>query len=340
MVTISRPLAAGIVVAASLAPMLVATAMFDAPGALWEAPLSPRVLMIGLGASLLMLLAQMRADRIAGLDRPLIQHLRDDPIALLIPGLLIVLIAFASGAFSYIKANIPAHVPFYLDSPLVVADRWLFLGTDPWRVSHALLGTWGTVVIDRLYVLWFTLFPFLAVWIGGSRDRSFQFRATLCVLVVLIVIGNALALALSSCGPIFYEYFFGDEYYAPLMAKLAAADAVYPLTALEVSDWLIEVHESNAFGSGISAMPSVHVAFATLTFLMVRDRIESSWARALSGAYALAIWIGSFHLAWHYAWDGILSAAIIWLAWWLLGKVEVADAQGSHVTARALSLAR
>lgn len=324
MITLSRPVAAAIIIAASLTPSLIALAFFDGNRGLWQAPMSPRVLMIAIAASLLMLLAKVRSARLAGAPVSVWQAIKQEPVALLVPGALIVLIAFPSAAFSFIKANIPAYVPFYLDPPLVTADRWLFLGTDPWRVSHALLGPWGTIVIDRLYVLWFTLFPFLAIWIGGSRDRTFQFRAMVGVLVVLAVIGNGLALALSSCGPIFYEYFYGSDYYAPLMARLAAANEVQPLTALQLGDWLIEMHESNAFGSGISAMPSVHVGFAFLTFLMVRDRIANFTVRVLAGTYALVIWIGSFHLAWHYAWDGLVSAAILWVVWRLLKQVEVA----------------
>ncbi|KLE35383.1 phosphatase PAP2 family protein [Aurantiacibacter luteus] len=324
MLVLSRPLAAAIVVAASLLPGVVAIAFFGGNAGLWEAPLSPRVLAIALAASLLALLARMRALRLAGENPSLGRVLRDDGAALLVPAALIVLIAFPSAAFSFIKANIPAHVPFYLDPPLVTADRWLFLGTDPWRVSHALLGPWGTVVIDRLYVLWFTLFPFLAVWIGGSRDRTFQFRAMMGVLVVLVLIGNAMALAMSSAGPVFYERFYGDPYYAPLMARLAEADAVQPITALSIAEWLLATYDEGGFGSGISAMPSVHVGFAVLTWLMVRDRVANPWPRALAALYAFVIWVGSFHLAWHYAWDGIVSLAVVWGCWKLLGRVEVA----------------
>lgn len=324
MLVLSRAQAAVIVVAASLLPTLAISALFSGTGALWLAPVSPRVLVIALAASLLATIVRMRALRLAGETPTLRSVIRADGPAILIPGALIVLIAFPSAAFSFAKANIPGMVPFYLDPPLVTADRWLFLGTDPWRVSHALLGPWGTIVIDRLYVLWFTLFPFLAVWIGGSRDRTFQFRAFMGVLVVLLLVGNAMALAMSSAGPVFYEHFYDDPYYAPLLARLAEADAIQPISALSIADWLLETYETGGFGSGISAMPSVHVGFAVLTWLMVRDRVANPWPRALAGLYAFVIWVGSFHLAWHYAWDGIVSLAVVWACWRLLQRVEVA----------------
>jgi hypothetical protein len=325
MITISKRAAAALVIAASFAPVLFAAAFMGADW-LWQAPLSPRVLMIAVTASLAALLIRLRQKRVAGrqvTSRTLLEEIRGDALGFFLPGALIVLVTFPSAAFSVIKAGIPAYVPFYADPFFVQADRWLFLGVDPWRVSHALLGTWGTIAIDRLYVLWFTLFPFLAIWIGASRDRSFQFRGVMAVYFVLIVLGNALALALSSSGPIFYEYFFGSDYYDPLIARLAQANETYPITALRIADWLIEMNRTSAFGSGISAMPSVHCGFAVLTFLMVHERVRARWARWASGVYALTIWIGSFHLAWHYAWDGIVSAVLVWLAWRALGRIEV-----------------
>lgn len=328
MFSISRPAAAVIVVAASLAPTFVAIVFMQGNSGLWEAPLSPRVLVIALAASLATLLVRVRQRRINGEEvsfSTLLDEIIRDPVGFLLPAILIVLVTFPSAAFSYFKASIPAYVPFYADHFFVAADRLLFLGIDPWRVSHAIFGTWGTIAIDRLYVLWFTLFPLLAVWIGASRDRSFQFRGVMAVYFVLIVLGNALALALSSCGPIFYEYFFGSDYYAPLMERLTEANETYPITALRIAEWLTEMDRTNAFGSGISAMPSVHCGFAVLTFLMVRERVQARWARWIAGLYALVIWIGSFHLAWHYALDGIVSAMLVWLAWWALGKFEVGD---------------
>ncbi|MBH5322802.1 phosphatase PAP2 family protein [Aurantiacibacter sediminis] len=324
MLTLSRPLAATIIIVASLLPTVVAIAFFGGHAGLWYAPFSPRVLTIALTASLLVLWQRVRSARLEGEPKGALEVLRDDPIALLIPAILIVLITFASAGFSFIKANIADYVPYYLDPPFVDADRILFFGHDPWRVSHAIFGTWGTIALDRLYVLWFLLFPFLAIFIGGSADRTFQFRAMIGVLVVLILLGNVMAVSMSSVGPIFYEYFYGDAYYAELMARLYTANDVAPLSAIRLSDYLIEMYETDAFGTGISAMPSVHVGFAVLSWLIVKDCVKARWAHRVAGSYAFLIWIGSFHLAWHYAWDGIVSAAVVIAAWKLLAFVEVA----------------
>ena len=38
-------------------------------------------------------------------------------------------------------------------------------------------------------------------------------------------------------------------------------------------------------------------------------------------AYALVIWIGSIHLGWHYAVDGLVSIALTIVIWKLMGKL-------------------
>jgi hypothetical protein len=72
-------------------------------------------------------------------------------------------------------------------------------------------------------------------------------------------------------------------------------------------------------GGGISAMPSVHNGLAVL-FSIAAFKIDrtAGWVFA---AYALLIWIGSIHLGWHYALDGLVSAALTILIWRAMGKV-------------------
>ena len=70
-------------------------------------------------------------------------------------------------------------------------------------------------------------------------------------------------------------------------------------------------------GSGISAMPSMHVASSVLFFLLAR-RVgrAAGWA---FGIFALLIFVGSVHLAWHYALDGYVGAAGALLLWRAVG---------------------
>jgi hypothetical protein len=66
---------------------------------------------------------------------------------------------------------------------------------------------------------------------------------------------------------------------------------------------------------GISAMPSIHNAVTMLYVLALWGC--SRLVRLLTVAFAAIILIGSVHLGWHYALDGLFAwatAAAIWVA--------------------------
>ena len=68
---------------------------------------------------------------------------------------------------------------------------------------------------------------------------------------------------------------------------------------------------------GISAMPSILVASSVLFALVAwRANRVLGW---IFWAYAAAVMLGSVHLAWHYALDGYLGAALTVLIWRLAG---------------------
>jgi membrane-associated phospholipid phosphatase len=70
--------------------------------------------------------------------------------------------------------------------------------------------------------------------------------------------------------------------------------------------------------SGISAMPSMHVATAVLFFLCARGA-GIAWLSWATGIFAVMIQIGSVLLAWHYAVDGYAGALLALGCWWLAG---------------------
>ena len=86
---------------------------------------------------------------------------------------------------------------------------------------------------------------------------------------------------------------------------------------------LLSAHGSDAIvmGGGISAMPSVHNALSVL-FALAAWKVYRplGWAFA---AYAVAIWIGSIHLGWHYGLDGIVAAILTYAIW--VGAGRLAD---------------
>ncbi len=67
-------------------------------------------------------------------------------------------------------------------------------------------------------------------------------------------------------------------------------------------------------GSGISAMPSMHVSMSVLMALGVSS-LNKKLGFAFWG-FTLIIYIGSFLLGWHYAVDGLVSAPITVFIWY------------------------
>ena len=64
---------------------------------------------------------------------------------------------------------------------------------------------------------------------------------------------------------------------------------------------------------GISAMPSLHNAIAVL-YALIAFRIGKAIGIFMS-LYAAIIFVGSVHLGWHYAVDGIIAAIAMYAIW-------------------------
>ena len=92
------------------------------------------------------------------------------------------------------------------------------------------------------------------------------------------------------------------------------------LSALRLQGYLLAIHEARAtgIGGGISAMPSMHVVLAALWAF-------AGWhlSRVLGAVltvYTALIWVGSVHLGWNYAVDGIVSLAVLAGIWAVAGR--------------------
>jgi membrane-associated phospholipid phosphatase len=125
---------------------------------------------------------------------------------------------------------------------------------------------------------------------------------------------------LSSAGPCFLPVLFPDEAprFAELNAYLQSVGQIYPLSSGIAKDYLWWIYTSgiNEPG-GISAMPSMHNAQAAL-FVVAGYRLNRRLGHLLL-AYAIVIFVGSVHLAWHYAVDGIAGAILALVIWWVAG---------------------
>lgn len=236
-----------------------------------------------------------------------------------IAALLLALPIFLS-VFSSFKSLIPKLQPFGWDGPLAEADRFLHFGVDPWILLQPLLAQPLVVrAIDFLYHPAWSLLLF-ALWSWQATDLrrpALRLQCLIALPLTWILIGSVGGLIFSSAGPCYFAEVGGtpSDRFEPLMARLSDIHAVSPLVSQSAQRTLWILHEAGAagFGSGISAMPSVHVASALLLFLVARRHGRTPGVLAL--AFVSAICVGSVALGWHYAIDAYAGAALAWLVW-------------------------
>ena len=224
-------------------------------------------------------------------------------------------------SFNAFKQMVLPAAGFHFDPLFAEMDRLLFLGTDPWKLTHAVLGSPdSTWFVDRSYHAWFLPMSFGVVACAWLPSSTYKLRNQylLSYIAIWIGIGSVLAFLLPSAGPCYYENFVGpNASFAELGRNLVAAEAAAGanLTALANQAGLLGKFggDSLAVGAGISAMPSVHNGLAVL-FAIAAFRINriAGW---LVSAYALLIWVGSVHLGWHYAVDGLFAGALTFGIW-------------------------
>jgi hypothetical protein len=225
-------------------------------------------------------------------------------------------------AFSAMKSAISLFHPYTWDHVWIAADLAVH-GTDPWRILQPVLGyPIVTAFIAACYHVWVLL-----IYAGSVYFCFFNKNATLRAqyfigyFAIWTVIGVILATALASVGPCFVGPLLGNHHYDQQMAYLRSANAHFPIMVLSVQDALLASYQASnhGLGRGITAMPSIHVAMATLFFLaMRRVSRKAGW---LFGAFAVIVAVGSVHLAYHYAVDGYVSIAVTSLIWIAAGAL-------------------
>jgi hypothetical protein len=243
-------------------------------------------------------------------------------VAMLLSGLTLPL-------FQVFKQLILPIRGFPFDPIVAKAENLLLFGHDGWEVTHTLFGNVAmTRYFDTAYALWLPLmFAFPPVIVMAFSNVRLRARLLGCWLASWVLIASVGAWIFGSAGPCYYNALVGPHAgFANLDKQLtaigdAARDQGHSIAAIDFQHMLLRQLQDGAFvpAGGISAMPSMHVAMATL-FAMTAFRYARplGWVFAI---YAASIWVGSVHLGWHYALDGVLGAAMMVGLWKLSGKL-------------------
>ena len=224
-----------------------------------------------------------------------------------------------SSAFTFVKTSMPYINPFYADEAFAVWDKVLHGGVDPWIWTHQFADYISANGVAMLYfVIWgfpAAFFPFVLAVSDNDEERKKRFL--ILFAFVWIGLGNFVALAGSSVGPVYYDRLLGTDRFGDLLIALQTSGIADTRVGM-VQDglWRIYQEYSQVAGSGISAFPSVHVGVATLTAIYMCER--SKWLAPLAIAFLAAIQFSSVYVGWHYAIDGYFSFAAVMGVWFAL----------------------
>ena len=252
----------------------------------------------------------------------------------------IVMMPFFFASFSVLKMLMPRYVPFWLDEPFARMDQFLFFGYHPWQLTHAVFtSAEATTTLDLFYSIWVLLLSLAIAGFALFAPRKERARFFLSFGAAWFFLGFIGAWLGSSAGPCFLGNLNSPlaPEFAGLMQRLHAAsnsmDTIAQAVEWQQMLWNGYETQTYRFGMGISAMPSLHNAIAVLyAFMAFRFSRLAGWVMT---GYAVIIFIGSIHLGWHYAVDGIFSGLGMWGIWALVNRWCVASGYDRTVGEKA-----
>ena len=237
-------------------------------------------------------------------------------------GLILLLLPLFMATFTSFKSMFPYISPYDWDQTLSTLDRSLQFGFYPHELLQPILGhPYITTTLNFFYNLWFFILYAFLFWQAFSLKDPFN-RAQFFLSFVLCFscLGTFFALLLSSAGPCYFGRITGlEDPYSPLMTYLKEANQISPVWSLDIQNYLWDSYQDETvkFGSGISAMPSMHVSVALLFALVAKAHSIRLYKACL--VFLFLIILGSIHLGWHYAVDGYVSMLGTWGLWKMAG---------------------
>ena len=224
------------------------------------------------------------------------------------------------GAYTWAKSSIPFAAGYGWEEVWANADRFIF-GKDPWRWAHAMLPAgWAPALTFYYAVIWGFALVFSGTLIASFASRRFTAIYFTALMLSWLIGGIVMAYSISAAGPIFAP--LTDPELAPRFTPLKAE----LLRLLGEDDLVMKSQRYLAAGmgskialkgGGVSAMPSMHMATATL-LVIAAWRTRWLWLALLFWALTF---FGSVYLGYHYAVDAPVAALVAVLCWILARRI-------------------
>jgi hypothetical protein len=245
-------------------------------------------------------------------------------LALLDIAVALASITLTISCFTVYKAQVVGASGYHYDAALIAVDRAIFFGSDPWRLTHQLFSdAKTTALIDKFYHPAFL--PMLLGYVVCVFSKSLptlRYTYMTAYIASFLLIGMVAASLMNSAGPIYDGLLFGDgqtfaDLNATLRAQAAEVGGLYSQTG---QTYLLTAYQDQVvkLGSGISAMPSMHIVMAFL-WVFAAFTINKKLGTVVL-IYGLFIWAASVHLGWHYFSDGLVGLAMLCVIWWALAR--------------------
>lgn len=238
--------------------------------------------------------------------------------------IIIFLLPLFKSAFASYKQTIPLLHDFHWDIALMRLDYVLHFGHHPWRLLEPILSHEKILrAIDILYMMWFLFLFLFCLWMAWTRRRRLRTHFFMSTMLVWSLLGSGLGTIFSSAGPCYYSKVTStsENPFASLFSRLSEMHHHSFLWAMKNQFAIWQAKEDNIwlpFG-GISAMPSIHLAMATI-FVMLAFNVHKSLG-IVSIGYLVLMQVGSVILGWHYAVDGYIGIILAFLIWKIIGRV-------------------
>lgn len=218
------------------------------------------------------------------------------------------------GAYTWAKVSIPFAVGYGWERFWADADHLIF-GHDPWVLAHALSPPSLAPAWTFFYaIIWGFALGFTGTLIACFASWRLTSTFYTSMMLSWLFGGILFAYLFSAAGPVFAH--LADPTlqprFEPLRAELLGLLG-HDNLVIRAQRYLAEGMNLKVAlnGSGVSAMPSMHIATATICLMAAR---RTRWL-CLAMPFWLLTFFGSVYLGYHYAVDAPVAAAVAMICW-------------------------